>query len=85
MWDVLSGDFDQEITKEQVLRNVTDHAQEGSIIVFHDSLKAKRNLNFALPKVLEHFSNLGYKFECLSPHSVHQGIYKKQEPTPVHF
>ncbi len=84
MWDVLSGDFDQEITKEQVLRNVIDHAQEGSIIVFHDSLKAKRNLTYTLPRVLDHFSSLGYTFECLSPHSVHQGIYIKQPSSTFH-
>ncbi len=77
MWDVLSGDFDQEITKEQCARNVIENATEGSIIVFHDSLKAKKNLTYALTSVLEHFSALGYTFESLSQHSIHQGIYKK--------
>lgn len=81
MWDVLSADFDQEITKEQCLRNVIDHAETGSIIVFHDSIKAKRNLNYTLPKVLDYFSRQGYRFECLSQHSVHQGIYSKKEET----
>jgi peptidoglycan/xylan/chitin deacetylase (PgdA/CDA1 family) len=81
MWDVLSGDFDQEITKEQCMRNVVDHAQEGSIIVFHDSIKAKKNLMYALPKILEHFSQEGYLFQCLSPHSIHQGIYSKIQVT----
>lgn len=79
MWDVLSGDFDQEITKEQCLRNVIDNASEGSIVVFHDSIKAKRNLNYILPNILEHFSKLGYTFECLSPHSIHQGIFDKNK------
>ena len=83
MWDVLSGDFDQEITKEQCLRNVTDNAAEGSIVVFHDSLKAKRNLNYILPKVLDYFSRLGFVFECLSPHSIHQGIFDKNKIQPA--
>ena len=79
MWDVLSGDFDQEITREQCLRNVLDNASEGSIVVFHDSLKAKRNLCFILPKVLDYFSRQGYTFECLSPHSIHQGIFERKK------
>lgn len=83
MWDVLSADFDQEITKEQCLRNVLDHAQAGSIVVFHDSIKAKRNLTYALPKVLDYFQRQGYSFECLSQHSVHQGIYTKKEVEPA--
>ncbi len=65
MWDVLSGDFDTGISPEQCLANVTDHAGPGSIIVFHDSLKAEANLKYALPKVLEHYSALGYVFEKL--------------------
>ncbi|MBK6389611.1 MAG: polysaccharide deacetylase family protein [Saprospiraceae bacterium] len=84
MWDVLSGDFDQEITKEQCLRNVIDNTVEGSIVVFHDSIKAKKNLSYALPKVLDYFSRLGYTFECLSQHSIHQGIFKKQESEVSH-
>ena len=40
MWDVLSGDFDESLTKEQCLQNVILNAKNGSIIVFHDSEKA---------------------------------------------
>ena len=40
MWDVLSGDFDPDISTEQCLKNVKSTAKEGSIIVFHDSEKA---------------------------------------------
>ena len=63
MWDVLSGDFDLNIDKETCFQNVIKNASEGSIIVFHDSLKSKEKLNYALPKVLEYYSNLGYRFE----------------------
>lgn len=66
MWDVLSGDFDVHITKEQCLDNVIKNTQRGSIVVFHDSLKAKDKLEYVLPKVLEHFSAKGYRFEQLS-------------------
>lgn len=65
LWDVLTFDFDQKVSEEKVLNNVTTHAEPGSIIVFHDSLKARQNIEYALPKVLEHFSAKGFKFEKL--------------------
>jgi hypothetical protein len=66
MWDVLSGDFDQTISEEKCLKNVLSKTREGSIVVFHDSLKAKKNLYYALPKFLEHFSEKGFAFDGLS-------------------
>lgn len=65
MWDILSGDFDQKISKEQCLSNVIDRAKAGSIVVLHDSIKAKDKLYYVLPKILKHFSDLGYSFESL--------------------
>jgi len=65
MWDVLSGDFDTTITGEQSAQNVIQHAGPGSIVVFHDSAKAMDRLRIALPKVLAHFSKLGYQFKAL--------------------
>lgn len=66
MWSVISIDWDKSVSKETCLKNVTDHAKEGSIVVFHDSIKASKNLKYALPKTLEHFSHLGYTFKALS-------------------
>lgn len=66
MWDVLSRDYDHKISKEICLGNVISHAQSGSIVVFHDSLKAKENLLFSLPKVLEYFSKKNYSFNSLA-------------------
>ena len=65
MWDVLSGDFDPKLTKEHCLQNVISKSTSGSIIVFHDSLKAKDKLQYVLPKVLSHFSKEGYTFKNL--------------------
>ena len=65
MWDVLSFDFDLNMPAEKVLKNVTDNAGPGSIVVFHDSLKAKPKVEYALPKTLEYFSAKGFKFEKL--------------------
>ncbi len=53
MWDVLSGDFDQKVSKEKCLNNVLKNIQPGSIVVFHDSEKATEKMLFALPKVLD--------------------------------
>ena len=65
MWDVLSGDFDPNLSHEQCLENVLHHAAPGSIVVFHDSLKAEGKLRFVLPRVLAHFQQQGYRFEAL--------------------
>ncbi|MFD0965223.1 polysaccharide deacetylase family protein [Pseudofulvibacter geojedonensis] len=65
MWDVLSADFDQRINPEKCLQNVLKNTQKGSIVVFHDSIKAQKNLTYTLPKVLEHFSKKGYSFKAI--------------------
>ncbi|HEY9221352.1 MAG TPA: polysaccharide deacetylase family protein [Lutibacter sp.] len=69
MWDVLSADFDPKISNEKCLENVIRNIQNGSIIVFHDSIKASEKLKFALPKVLEYYSYQGYEFRPLTPTS----------------
>lgn len=53
IWDVLSADVDQSISEEKWLQNVIKNTENGSIILFHDSLKAEKNLRYVLPKVLE--------------------------------
>ena len=66
MWDVLSGDFDTGITPEKCYKNVADNAVPGSVIVFHDSEKAFKNMSHALPKILHLLSGKGYRFEAIS-------------------
>jgi peptidoglycan-N-acetylglucosamine deacetylase len=66
MWDIMPYDFDAGITPQQCLSRVIRNARPGSVVVFHDSLKASRNMLYALPRVLEHFSSLGYTFEGIS-------------------
>lgn len=65
MWDVLSGDFDTTISPEKCAKNVLSNTQNGSIIVFHDSLKAFSRLECALPIVLTQLSARGFEFACL--------------------
>jgi peptidoglycan-N-acetylglucosamine deacetylase len=67
MWDVLSGDFDTSIKPENCYLNVINNAEPGSIIVFHDSLKALSNLQYTLPRVLKYFSEKGFQFKVLLP------------------
>lgn len=66
MWDVLSFDWDKVVKPNQCLENVLKKAVSGSIIVFHDSVKASKNMQYALPKVLKHFTEKGYIFKSLS-------------------
>lgn len=66
LWSVLSGDFDEKITKEKCLNNVIQNTCKGSIVVFHDNLKAKNNLFYVLPQFIEHFANKGYTFKSLT-------------------
>ena len=65
MWNVLSFDWDESVSENQCADNVINKVQKGSIVVFHDSVKASRNLKFALPKVLEYFSERGFEFKSL--------------------
>lgn len=65
MWDVLSVDYNATLSKEKCLENVLSHTKNGSVIVFHDSLKAENNLRYALPKVLAHYSKKGYAFKAI--------------------
>lgn len=65
MWSVLSADFDTNISPERCLKNVIDSAKAGSIIVFHDSTKAFKNMSYALPRVLDFFTERNYTFEAI--------------------
>jgi len=70
MWSVLSGDFDENLSREKCLLNVTGNAKPGSIIVFHDSEKAFSRLAFTLPRVLEMFAKKGYVFNKLEENNL---------------
>jgi peptidoglycan/xylan/chitin deacetylase (PgdA/CDA1 family) len=65
MWSILSFDFDKNISPNQCFQNTIAHTKAGSIVVFHDSEKAKENLLYALPKFLRHFKKAGYEFRVI--------------------
>ena len=62
MWDVISCDYDTRLTPNQCFHNVIDFVRDGSIITFHDSLKAEKNVLEALPKTIDYLAAEGYSF-----------------------
>ncbi len=62
MWDVLSADFDENLSPEQCVKNVVENVKPGSIVVFHDSVKALPRLKTALPLALKQLKERGYSF-----------------------
>ncbi|MEQ7798898.1 polysaccharide deacetylase family protein [Pedobacter sp. ASV1-7] len=65
MWDVITGDFDLNLSPEECYRNAIRHTTNGSIVVFHDSLKAFDRLEYALPRFLQYFTDKGFSFLTL--------------------
>lgn len=62
MYDLVTRDYSHRLTAEQVLDNVKKYARQGSIIVFHDSLKARERMQKALPAAIEWLRGQGYEF-----------------------
>lgn len=65
-WDVLTHDYDKNISKEKCLKNSIKYTRNGSIIVFHDNKKAELKLKYTLPAYIEHFLKLNYKFAVIN-------------------
>ena len=66
MWSVLSYDFSKKVSKEKCLQISLKYTKDGSIVVFHDSVKAADNMLYALPLFLEHFKRKGFTFKALT-------------------
>lgn len=65
MWDLISCDYDARIKPDKVFRNITDFVRPGSVITFHDSIKAKYNLEKTLPHAIHWMKDQGYRFEAI--------------------
>ncbi len=61
MWDFITYDFDSKVTPDAILKEVKKRTRNGSIVIFHDSLKAEKNMLAALPKALEFWKEEGYE------------------------
>lgn len=66
MWDLITCDYDKRFSPEAVFRNITDFVRPGSIITFHDSIKAQPNLTEVLPRAIRWLKEQGYRFEAIS-------------------
>lgn len=65
MYDVISRDYSKKLSPEKVLENVKRYTRNGSIIVFHDSLKAEKNMRYAMPRAIEWLKSQGYEFDVI--------------------
>ena len=65
MWDVLTMDYRRTLSPERCLRKTVGAARDGSIVVFHDSLKAEKNLRYVLPGFINQCKLLGYEFSVI--------------------
>ncbi len=65
MYDLVTRDYSKKLNGEQVLDNVKRYARNGSIIVFHDSIKARENMQYALPRAIEWLQAQGYNLESI--------------------
>ncbi len=65
MYDLVTRDYSRRLTPREVMANVRRYTRNGSIIVFHDSLKAERNLREVLPQALAWLKEKGYEFEAI--------------------
>jgi peptidoglycan-N-acetylglucosamine deacetylase len=62
MWDYLTGDFDQSLSPEKCHAEAIKGTKPGSIVIYHENVKAEARIKYSLPKFLDHFSSLGYEF-----------------------
>jgi len=67
MWSALTRDYDPAVGNEECLQIALEGLKPGAIIVFHDNLKAREKVRYALPRLLEHMEKEGYRSEKLEP------------------
>ena len=65
LWDVLSKDYNRNYKPKRIIQRVIRLSRSGSVIVFHDSKQAEKNLKQVLPRILEYYHNKGYIFSSI--------------------
>jgi peptidoglycan/xylan/chitin deacetylase (PgdA/CDA1 family) len=65
LWSLLSGDFDPGTSPGKCYNNVVNNLHNGAIIVFHDNIKAAKNMRIALPKAIDYARKHNYRFRSL--------------------
>jgi peptidoglycan/xylan/chitin deacetylase (PgdA/CDA1 family) len=66
LWDVITRDYDASLPPEQIEKIALKYTRNGSIIVFHDSLKAQKNMQYAFPRAVKQWLSEGYQFKRLN-------------------
>ncbi|HYG17153.1 MAG TPA: polysaccharide deacetylase family protein [Bacteroidia bacterium] len=64
-WTILSRDFETDLNTDESLAYMKEHTAPGSIVLFHDSVKAEKNMKLMLPEFLEYFAGRGMEFKGL--------------------
>jgi peptidoglycan/xylan/chitin deacetylase (PgdA/CDA1 family) len=65
MWDVITHDYNKNLSPETIMRTIKRYSRNGSLVVFHDSIKAKENVLTVLPLAIEYWKSKGYAFGIL--------------------
>lgn len=65
MWDIITQDYNTNMTPRTILHNIKRYSRNGSLVVFHDSIKAERNMLTVLPRAIEYWNSKGYRFDVL--------------------
>jgi peptidoglycan/xylan/chitin deacetylase (PgdA/CDA1 family) len=65
MWDVITHDYNKNLSPETIMRTIKRYSRNGSLVVFHDSIKAKENVLTVLPLAIEYWKSKGYTFGVL--------------------
>lgn len=61
MWDIITYDYDKTFSAKKIMRLIRRKSRNGSIVVFHDSLKSEKNVLEALPQALTFWKEEGYE------------------------
>ena len=85
LWSVLPGDFDLQISTEKCFERVIENTISGSIIVFHDSLKAENKITEVLPRMLDYYTKQGYTFSAISEELCQKAIEDQRLGRIVHM
>lgn len=64
-WDVMSYDYRQDLSPEDVMKILDKSVRAGSVIVFHDNKKSATNTLKVLPLFIEKYLGDGYSFDSL--------------------
>lgn len=64
MWSVLTRDYDKKTSPEECLSRA-NRVKSGDIIVFHDHIKAQKNMLYALPRFIDFAQEKGFVFKTL--------------------